>query len=101
MRVLRSKLGWLLVATYGVAFVAAYLDAMAKRGTWLYDIGLNLLAIPYLVVGRLLLGQPSFEVHANDRGDWWLRFSSAARWCCCWERPSSMRSGARVEGSDE
>jgi hypothetical protein len=66
MRVLRSKLGWLLVATYGVAFVAAYLDAMAKRGTWLYDIGLNLLAIPYLVVGRLLLGQPSFEVHANE-----------------------------------
>jgi hypothetical protein len=66
MRVLRSKLGWLLVATYIAGVVATYLDALAKRGTWLYDIGLDLVVLPYIViVGRFLLGDPTFEVHAD------------------------------------
>jgi len=38
---LRSRLGWLLVALYVAVVVATYQDALAKRGTWLYDIGLN------------------------------------------------------------
>ncbi len=46
--------------------VATYLDALAKRGTWLYDIGLDLVVLPYIaIVGRLFLGDPSFEVHAD------------------------------------
>lgn len=66
MGLARSRLGWLLVATYVVVFVVAYFDAMAKRGTWLYDINLDLLALPYIVVvGRLLLHDPTFELHAD------------------------------------
>lgn len=67
MRVARSRLGWLLVAVYVVAFVAAYADALGKRGTFLYDIWLDILALPYIVVvGRLLLRSPAFEVHAHQ-----------------------------------
>jgi len=66
VRVLRSRLGWLLVAAYVAVVVATYLDAMAKRGTWLYDIGLDLVVLPYIaIVGRLFLGDPTFEVHGN------------------------------------
>jgi hypothetical protein len=64
--VLRSKLGWLLVVAYVAAFIATYFDALSKRGTWLYDIGLDVLAIPYIaIVGRLLLGDGTFELHAD------------------------------------
>lgn len=64
---LRSRLGWALVAIYVVVFVAAYVDAMSKRGTFLYDIWLDILALPYIaIVGRLLLQDPTFEVHAHE-----------------------------------
>jgi hypothetical protein len=67
LRIVRSRLGWLLAATYVAVFIAAYFDAMAKRGTWLYDIGLDFLALPYIaVVGRLLLQDPTFELHASE-----------------------------------
>jgi hypothetical protein len=67
MVVLRSKLGWALVVIYLVAFMTVYSHVQAHRGTFLYDIGLDLLALPYiLVVGRLLLGEPTFEVHAHE-----------------------------------
>ena len=65
--ILRSKLGWALVVIYLVVFMTVYSHVQAHRGTFLYDIGLDLLALPYiLVVGRLLLGQPTFEVHAHE-----------------------------------
>ena len=67
MGILRSKLGWALVVIYVVAFIAVYFDVQEHRGTFLYDIWLDLLAVPYiLIVGRLLLGQPTFEVHAHE-----------------------------------
>ena len=67
MGVLRSKLGWALVVTYVVAFIAVYLEVQDHRGTFLYDIGLDLLALPYiLVVGRLFLQQSTFAVHAHE-----------------------------------
>jgi hypothetical protein len=67
MGVLRSKLGWALVVIYVVAFIAVYFDVQEHRGTFVYDIWLDLLAVPYiLIVGRLLLGQPTFEVHAHQ-----------------------------------
>ncbi len=66
MRVARSRLGWFLVAIYVAVFVAAYLDARAKRGTFLYDIWLDLLALPYILAGRVLLQKPTFEVHGHE-----------------------------------
>jgi hypothetical protein len=67
MGILRSKVGWALVVIYVVAFIAVYFDVQEHRGTFLYDIWLDLLAVPYiLIVGRLLLGQPTFEVHAHE-----------------------------------
>ncbi|MEA2712808.1 MAG: hypothetical protein QOK27_769 [Gemmatimonadales bacterium] len=67
MGALRSKPGWALVVIYLVAFMTVYSHVQAHRGTFLYDIGLDLLALPYiLVVGRLLLGEPTFEVHAHE-----------------------------------
>jgi hypothetical protein len=67
MGVLRSKLGWALVVVYVAAFITVYAHVQQHRGTFLYDIGLDLLALPYiLVVGRLLLQQPTFAVHAHE-----------------------------------
>jgi hypothetical protein len=67
MGILRSKPGWALVVIYVVAFMTVYSHVQAHRGTFLYDVGLDLLALPYiLVVGRLLLQQPTFAVHAHE-----------------------------------
>jgi len=67
MGVLRSKLGWAMVVVYVVTFMTVYSHVQAHRGTFLYDIGLDLLALPYiLVVGRVLFQQPTFEVHAHE-----------------------------------
>ena len=67
MGILRSKLGWALVVIYLVAFMAVYSHVQAHRGTFLYDVGLDLLALPYiLVVGRLLFQEPTFAVHAHE-----------------------------------
>jgi hypothetical protein len=67
MRVLRSRLGWLLVVLYVAGFVWAYFDAMSKKGTFLYDIWLDVLALPYIVlVGRLFLRDPNFALHAHE-----------------------------------
>lgn len=67
MGILRSKLGWALVAIYLVGFITVYSHVQAHRGTFVYDIGLDLLALPYiLIVGRLLLQEPTFAVHAHE-----------------------------------
>jgi CDP-diglyceride synthetase len=67
MRVLRSRVGWILVVLYVAGFIWAYFDAMAKKGTFLYDIWLDLLALPYIVlVGRLFLQDPNFALHAHE-----------------------------------
>lgn len=67
MAILRSRLGWALVVIYVVAFVMVYSHVQAHRGTFLYDIGLDLLALPYiLVVGRLLFQESTFAVHAHE-----------------------------------
>jgi hypothetical protein len=67
MGILRSKLGWALVVVYVVAFITVYSHVQAHRGTFVYDIGLDVLALPYiLIVGRLLLQEPTFAVHAHE-----------------------------------
>jgi len=67
MGVLRSKLGWALVVIYVVTFITVYFHIQPHRGTFLYDIWLDLLSVPYiLIVGRLLLQQPTFSVHGYE-----------------------------------
>jgi hypothetical protein len=67
MGILHSKLGWTLVVLYLVAFITVYSHVQSHRGTFLYDIGLDLLALPYiLIVGRLLLQEPTFAIHAHE-----------------------------------
>jgi len=86
MGVLRSKLGWALVVIYVVAFMTVYSHVQAHRGTFLYDLGLDLLALPYiLIVGRLLLQQPRSRSMPMSRGGWCRPSSSAAGWSCSWE----------------
>ena len=83
MRIRGSRLGWCLVALYVLGFVAEYLHAMANRGIFLYDLRLNVLALPYVViVGRLVLQDPLFTVHTHE--PWGLvpavLFCSAVAW---------------------
>ena len=67
MAILRSKLGWALVVIYVGAFITVYAHVQAHRGTFLYDLGLDLLSLPYiLIVGRLFLQEPTFAVHAHE-----------------------------------
>jgi hypothetical protein len=67
MPVLRSKLGWVLVVIYIGTFITVYVRVLAHRGTFLYDLGLDLLSLPYiLIVGRLLFQEPTFAVHAHQ-----------------------------------
>ncbi len=67
MGVLRSKLGWAFVVLYVVGFITVYYRVRPHQGTFVYDLGLDLLALPYiLVVGRLLLQQPTFALHAHE-----------------------------------
>lgn len=67
MGVLRSKLGWTLVVIYVIAFITVYTRVKPHYGTFVYDLGLDVLAIPYiLIVGRILLQQPTFALHAHE-----------------------------------
>jgi hypothetical protein len=67
MRVLRSRVGWILVVLYVAGFIWAYFDALSRKGTFLYDIWLDILALPYIVVvGRLFLHDPNFALHAHE-----------------------------------
>jgi len=52
------------VVLYLAVYIAAYVDALGKRGTFLGDIWLDVLALPYIaIVGRVLLGDPTFDLH--------------------------------------
>jgi len=63
MKPWRSKLGWSLALLYLCAFVAEYMQYRQNRGTWMSDLGLNVLAIPYILAGRLFTGDSTFELH--------------------------------------
>jgi hypothetical protein len=47
----------------GAAFAFAYADYLHNRGAWMADLGLNVLALPYVLVGRLVTLTPTFELH--------------------------------------
>ena len=59
----RSKLGVVFAVIYVATFGAAYRDYLDRRGTWFADLGLNVLAIPYVLVGRLITLDGTFELH--------------------------------------
>src|SRR5580698_5234795 len=63
MRFWRSPVGWAFAALYLVAFVLEYVDYLHRRGTWFADLGLDLLAMPYVLVGRVLTMSATFELH--------------------------------------
>ncbi len=66
MKIWRSKLGWSLALLYLCAFVAEYIQYRRNRGTWLADLGLDLLAVPYILLGRVLTGNSAFELHGFE-----------------------------------
>jgi hypothetical protein len=66
MRFWRSPVGWVFVALYVGIFVVAYLDYLRYRGTWMADLGLVVLVMPYIFVGRLVTLDPSFDLHGSQ-----------------------------------
>ena len=66
MSVGRSPVGWTFAALYVGAFVLAYLDYLRYRGTWLDDLGLNVLAMPYVLVGRVVTLSATFQLHGFE-----------------------------------
>ena len=77
MRPLKSIVGAGLAALYAAAFVAAYIDYRGHVGEWFADLGLILLALPYVLAMRLLAGG-SFDMTGEDR----LKLLTAALFCC-------------------
>ncbi|HLW92967.1 MAG TPA: hypothetical protein VKS78_16920 [Roseiarcus sp.] len=76
-RAWRSLLGAALAALYAAAFVAAYIDYLDNAGTWLADLPLLLLAIPFtLMMDFLTLGWFSMS------GDETAKVIIAALFCC-------------------
>lgn len=63
MRFWRSPVGWAFVVLYVVVFVFAYLDYLRYRGTWMADLGLDVLVLPYILVGRVVTMSATFDVH--------------------------------------
>jgi hypothetical protein len=77
MRVLKSITGALFAALYGIAFIAAYIDYRANIGQWLADLGLILVAMPFVLTMRFLSGG-AFNMTGEDT----LTLLAAALFCC-------------------
>ena len=77
MRRLRSITGALFAALYAVAFIAAYVDYRANIGQWLADLGLILVAMPFVLTMRFLSGG-AFNMTGEDT----LTLLAAALFCC-------------------
>ena len=77
MRPLKSIAGATFAALYAIAFIAAYVDYRGHVGEWFADLGLILLALPFVLTMRLLTGG-SFDMTGEDR----LKLLAAALFCC-------------------
>ncbi len=77
MRPLKSIAGALFAALYATAFVVAYVDYRGHAGEWFADLGLVLLALPFVLAMRFLAGG-SFDMTGEDR----LKLLAAALFCC-------------------
>jgi hypothetical protein len=67
-----STTGVVFVGTYLVAYIWAWVDAYRPRGTWMGDILIAILAVPYTLMGRMLTGNDTFEFNAFDPLDFFL-----------------------------
>jgi hypothetical protein len=63
MRFRRSRVGWVFAALYLAVFALAYADYRRYEGTWFADMGLNILVLPYLWVGRIVTLDSTFQLH--------------------------------------
>jgi hypothetical protein len=77
MKTLKSITGALFAALYAAAFVVAYVDYRNHVGQWLADIGLILVALPFVLTMRFLSGG-SFDMTGEDS----LKLLAAALFCC-------------------
>jgi hypothetical protein len=77
MKLFKSIVGAALAVVYAAAFVAAYVDYRGHVGEWFADLGLILLALPFVLTMRLLAGG-SFDMTGEDR----LKLVAAALFCC-------------------
>jgi hypothetical protein len=66
MRFPRSRVGMVFASLYLLAFIFEYFDYLANKGTWFADMGLDILALPYIFVGRGLTLDPTFELHGAE-----------------------------------
>jgi hypothetical protein len=93
MRPLKSITGAVLAALYATALVAAYVDYRSHAGEWFADLGLIVLALPFVLTMRLLAGG-SFDMTGEDR----LKLLAAALFCCAlaWVIGSALEWVART-----
>jgi hypothetical protein len=77
MRPLKSITGAIFAGLYAVAFVAAYIDYRVHVGQWLADLGLILIALPFVLTMRFLSGG-SFDLTGEDS----LKLLAGAAFCC-------------------
>jgi hypothetical protein len=77
MRVLKSITGAVFAAIYAIAFVAAYVDYRNHIGQWLADLGLILVAMPFVLTMRFLSGG-AFNMTGEDS----LTLLAGALFCC-------------------
>jgi hypothetical protein len=77
MKALRSITGAAFAALYAIAFVAVYVDYRNHLGQWLADLGLILIALPFVLTMRFLSGG-SYDMSGDDS----LKLVAAAIFCC-------------------
>jgi hypothetical protein len=93
MRPLKSIVGALFAALYAIAFIVAYVDYRNHIGQWLADLGLILVAMPFVLTMRFLAGG-SFDMAGEDSA----KLLGAALFCCAlaWIVGSALEWVARA-----
>jgi hypothetical protein len=86
---LRSVTGAALAALYGVSFAAVYVDYRGHVGEWFADLGLIVIALPFVATMRVLSGG-AFAMTGEDSG----KLLAAAVFCCL----LAFAIGAALEG---
>ncbi len=89
----RSATGLVFAGIYLVGYVWAWIDAYRHRGTWMGDILIAILAVPYTLVGRLLTGNDAFEFNAFDALDVFVAgaFCAVIVYLIGWAMASALR----------
>jgi hypothetical protein len=77
MRPLRSITGAVFAALYAIAFILAYVDYRHHVGQWFADLGVILVAMPFVLTMRCLAGG-SFDMTGEDGA----KLLGAVIFCC-------------------